>query len=404
MNRRSMKVVPALAGLLASLALPLTASAQDRHEPVLQGGTVSAQLRVVYEHNDTDNETDTADAGTLRTRLGYRTRDMASNNLFLQFQDVTAWWRNYAPLDAEYDMVPDPEGTSVHQAYLENRSLPATRLRIGRQEIQFENGRFLAVNSWRQQGQSLEAVALENKGLDSWTLTALYASRVLTAANVIEDVEHFAALHADFAGLEGHHLFLRVFLLDSVGGLPTDRDSATYGFRLTGDLPRVEYFAEYDVQQGYADNDNDAGSMIDLFAAVRFAGFRIGPGYNVLTGAEGSTRAFDTLQGTTHAFNGYADQFTATRGGGLAPGVVDTYVLLGGLHWAHNWHVAYHIFEQEVSGDPYGTEINAVVGRPITPNLNAEIHFAQYTADSENESGFGQTDATKYWLRIDYLF
>ena len=392
-----------LLALLLGAALPASALAQEDADEPAQGGTVSLQLRAVYEHNDTGNATDAADAGTLRTRLGYRTRAAAGSNVFLQFQDVTAWLRNYAPLDEDHDTVPDPEGTTVYQAYLENQTLPATRLRAGRQEIQFEDGRYVAVSNWRQQGQSFEAVLLETKALPGWTVSVANANRILGAAE-LQEVDHFAMLEADFQGIEGHHIYLHAFLLDSPGGTPADRDSATYGVRITGGLPAVEYFLQYDMQQAYADNSDDGGYLLDAFAAVRFAGFRAGPGYNVISGADGSTRPFDTLFGTTHLFNGYADQFTGSKGGKLTPGIRDTYLLVGGSRMGHRWHVAYHSFAQEVSSDAYGTELDAAVGRPITRELNVDLIFAMYTPDSGNDSGIGELDVTKYWVRADYKF
>jgi hypothetical protein len=312
--------------------------------------------------------------------------------------------RNYSPLDADYDTVGDPEATTVHQVYAENGALPSTRLRLGRQELQYENGRYMAAAAWRQNGQAFDAVEIQNTSIAGLKINAGNAWKLLAANAEFFDVDQFSFLVADYTGVEGHHIFLHAFLLDSPGGEETDRDNATFGARVTGDLPSVEYFLQYDIQQGYADNSDDGGSLLDAFVAGKFAGLRAGLGYNVVTGADGSTRAFDTLLGTTHGFNGDADQFTSTRGGGLTPGIVDTYVLIGGNIMAHRWRIRYHQFEQEVESDPYGTELDLQVGRPITPELNVDVIYTTYMADSGNESGFGQADVTKYWVRVDYKF
>jgi hypothetical protein len=130
----------------------------------LQDGKTSAQLRLSYDTADVaDNGTGAATELSLRTRLGYRTADWSGLAVFLQFQDVTALVRTYAPLDPDHDTINDPEAATVHQAYVEIVSVPESTIRAGWQELRIENGRLLSESPWRQQGQSLDAISITNK-------------------------------------------------------------------------------------------------------------------------------------------------------------------------------------------------------------------------------------------------
>jgi hypothetical protein len=370
----------------------------------LTNGTVSAQLRLSLEQADvTDNETDTATALNLRTRLGYRTGPFADMAAFLQFQDVSAIVRDYAPLDRDFDTIADPESASVHQAYLEYSGAPRTQIRLGRQEVALDDHRLIGNVDWRQQGQSFDAITITNRSLEDLTLFVGAIGRVLTPAGTFLDLDRLLLLQADWRGIEGHLIGLRGYWLDSPGGTDADRDSATYGARITGELPAAEYALDHHQQVKYADATANGGSMTNAFAAAKFAGFRFGLGYSVITGARGGDHAFDTLFSTAHAHNGWADQFISTNGGGLTNGLKDAYALVGGNHVVR-WELAYHQFDQETRSEAYGREVDLLATMPLAGNLTGLLKAALYTADSANTSGAAATDKSVFWARLDYKF
>jgi hypothetical protein len=389
---------------MAWLVLTAALGAQTL-EDALKGGTPSAQLRLGYEQAAAEgNSTESASALTLRTRLGYRTGSFANLAAFLQFQDVTALIDDYAPLDPDFDMVADPESASVHQGYLEYVGIPGTVLKAGRQEIGLDDHRLISNADWRQQGQSFDAVTLTNTSAPGLTLLAGAVSRVLTLAGTLLDLDRLVLLQADWRGIESHLIGLHAYLLDSPGGQPTDRDSATYGARFTGNLPAADYALDYHVQSSFADSKQDGGSMLNAFAAAKFGGLRAGLGYSLISGADGDNHPFDTLFSTAHAHNGWADLFVSTNGGGLANGLVDTYALVGGDHGGWRWEASFHQFNQETRNEPYGSEIDVVASAPLASGLTGLVKAALYTADSANETGSAAADKTVYWARLDYKF
>lgn len=369
----------------------------------LENGTTSMQLRLSYEHADlADNGADPADAVNLRARLGYRTGEFADTAIFLQFQDVSALLRDYAPLDNGFDPIADPEGTSVHQAHLDYLGLGDFRLRIGRQEIVLENGRMISNADWRQHAQSFDAALLSSPKAEIFRFTVGTIQRVKNVRNELSDLDHLVILQGDLLSIANHTLYLHAYLLDAPGDAGTDRDKATYGFRFTGNLELFEYFLDYSLQTAYADSSNDGGEMTNAFGAVKFGAVRFGVGISQLTGDAGSDRAFDTLFATTHGFHGWTDQFVTN--GGLARGMRETYVLVGGVEVGIKWQLRFHQFEQETQSQNYGNEFNILFSTDISENMNGLIKFANYTADDGNDSGTGANDELVYWLRLGYSF
>jgi len=400
-------VAPVIFIALVLAAIP-AAFAQES-EPLtlaqaLQQGKTSLQLRLSYDNADVaGNPTDSATQLSLRTRLGYRTAEWSGFAMFLQFQDVSAAIRTYAPLDPEYDTINDPEVATVHQAYLEYAALPGSTVRVGRQEFRLENGRLLSESPWRQQGQAFDAASISSKSIDKLALIAAYANKMLNSSAQFVDFEHFVFIDADYTGLENQHLYAHAFWLDNIER--TARiDTATFGIRASGDFEAFEYQGDYNIQQKYADAEGGGGDMISGFAAIKFGEFRAGPGYTKISGADGKDHAFDTLIGTTHQFQGFANVFAGTNGAGVVNGVVEYYVLVGGTHGGARWQVSHHILNQESQDQAYGDENDARIIYTYDENLTLSAEVGLYAASTDNESTLGTADKTVWTLRSDYRF
>lgn len=394
-----------LPAVLAACLAAAPAGAQGLGQ-ALQGGEPSLQLRLSYERADLDDPdgTDAATALNLRTRLGYRTGTWGGSAAFLQFQDVSAWIDDYAPEDADFDPVADPEATTVHQAYLENAALPGTEARAGRQEIVLGDARLIGNVGWRQHAQSFDAVSVDSRALSDTVVRLGYVWRVKTPAATLVDLEHLAYLRGAYTGLPGHTLSLIGVWLDAEGDTPDDRDKLTYGAGIRGDFDAAGYDLQYARQGGYADNSDDGGTLLNAFIRAGLGAAHAGVGLSRLTGTEGDTRAFDTLFSTAHKFNGWSDQFVATNGGRLERGLEDTWVQAGGPVAGTEVLLRYHEFSQETRGEDYGTEVDALVSRGLAPNLTGLLKAAFYTADDGNTSGVADRDETIYWVRLEYGF
>jgi len=145
--------------------------------------------------------------------------------------------------------------------------------------------------------------------------------------------------------------------------------------------------------------------MVNVFLAGKIpGGLKLGAGYSRLSGQDGRARAFDTLFSTAHKFDGWADQFVATNGGRLAPGLDELYLQMGGSWGGHDLLARYFRFDQEISGDPYGDELDLEWKTKLFGRLGTQVKAAFYSADSGNHSGVAAQDKSVLWVRLTYAF
>ncbi len=57
--------------------------------------------------------------------------------------------------------------------------------------------------------------------------------------------------------------------------------------------------------------------------------------------------------------------------------------------------LVYHDFSATSGGAHYGTEWDALIGRPVCPHVTATLKFASYNAKTF------ATDTKKFWLMIE---
>ena len=121
--------------------------------------TVDAQLRPRFEFRHGyktlfPNDTDPAAFVSQRTRLnfGYKTEKL---NFYVSAQDVRVWG------DVPQLNVADENGFSLHQAWAEVSLVSDLNLKIGRQEIVYDDQRFFGNVDWAQQGRSHDAAVLK---------------------------------------------------------------------------------------------------------------------------------------------------------------------------------------------------------------------------------------------------
>ena len=169
----------------------------------LAGGEASLDLRYRFEFVDQDGRDNTAEASTVRTRLGYRSGAFHGVTGFIEFSDTTAiLFDDYQPLPGPGDtaVVVDPELTVLNRAYLEYGGLPDTTARIGRDRITLDNVRWIGNVGWRQQEQTYDAATLASNVLPDTTLTYAYLwqRNMITGARQ-EQNSHL--LNAAYSGL-----------------------------------------------------------------------------------------------------------------------------------------------------------------------------------------------------------
>lgn len=369
-------------------------------EDALFYGTPSLELRLGFEYSSTDDTTTPARGLNLRSRLGYRTDDYLDTNIFVQFQSVVNLVEEFRfnpngqlGGDRDHDIIGDPDGERVHQVYIEYNGLFDLKLRLGRQEIVLDDARLIGNIDWRQNGQSFDALSLAYQPLPELMLYGAVVNQANTVALTHQDLEHLILLNAKYTLEETHNFVVYTYLLDDEDDR---RDSATYGLRfdgICGDF--VEYEVSYAWQGDYQGGDDHTGQYVNAYLGFNFDRVNFGLGYNRISGEELSNgqpddKAFDTLFGTAHKFNGWADQFTATNGGTLAGGLEDVYFQIQTELMHTRFLLRLHLFdttenEQSIYNSQYGEELDFDISRDLSDQLTAQIRLALYNEANSND-------------------
>ncbi len=403
----------------------VSAEIVEEFSDALKSGKPTLELRLSYEYS---NYHDTAyplkhpaNGLNLRTRVGYRTGEFMKTTAYVQLQNVTNFmeqfrfkrgyptgsWRG----DTANDVIADPDGSRVHQAYLDLKFIPDTVVRLGRQEIILDDHRLIGNINWRQNGQSFDAVTVTNNSIANLTLFAGYINQVNTILLGYMDLDAMYLFHAKYTGIKDQSLSAFVYLLDTEDDTPAARDCATYGLRATGKVAMIKYAVDYAYQEDFQDGDHHQGQMFNAFVGTQLGITSFGVGYSYISGKNGQNdRAFDTLFSTAHKFNGWADQFLATNGGTWDPGLQDCYAQAGVNVMGVKFLAVYHYFDSTDEKDQFdgviGDEIDLLATKKFTKNMSGLLKFAYYSQRDDEANGQANPtrDETVFWARLMYKF
>ncbi|NRB37147.1 MAG: alginate export family protein [Pseudomonadales bacterium] len=381
---------PSLA--LIAVTLSTQVQADDFYEAV-SGGKATLDARMRYESADVDNPKDTAMALTLRTRLGYKTAELAKTTAFVEMDDVrvVAGMGDYNPYPADknhqYNVIADPEMTELNQAYLSFKPVEGLEVIAGRQRLIIDNARFIGNVGWRQHEQTFDALTAKYK-LGRLDLIATYSGRqntVLGDHQKTKDI--FTHLAYSFDGIGKVSGFY--YGLDNDAGDTLD----TLGIRFVGQAKLGEssqllYSAEFATQSNETTaSKNDADYML-LELGYGMDNWSLSAGYELL-GSDHGEYGFTSKYGTNHAFNGWADKFLSTPDDGLEDLYIKAVVKAVGMKFV----VMAHDFSANDSGKDLGSEIDFLAVKPFAKKYNVGFKYAGYS-----EGDVAMADTTKFWL------
>jgi hypothetical protein len=335
--------------------------------------TISGQLRTRTELRDGQgipSARDTAAAffTSQRTRLmvNYKAYRMKFHTAL---QDVRVWGQDASTLNRITTDTYD--GMMLHEAWGEinladtGRVLHDLTLKIGRQELVYDDVRLLGNLDWLQQGRRHDAALLKfaNK---NWTfhvgagfnqnaerrsntifngLPAGYSAGTNGISTLYKSMQFFYAAKKMKWGT-GSFLFFKddfskfhYSRSDSLKSNPIyDRSTwkrFTTGLYLNGVvLTKLNFTLSAYYQGGHYREGTSLNEYLLSFSTLYAAGkkFSLGPGVDVTSGNDGSQasskfKRFDPLYGTPHKFWGYMDYFYVADGFG-SNGLVDAYLRL----------------------------------------------------------------------------
>lgn len=362
--------------------------------------TLSGELRPRFElrHGYRTLPAETSDFAVFvnqRSRLNllYERPDL---NVFVSFQEVRTWGGK-----GMFDTQP---GIGIHQAFAEIPFGGVFALKIGRQELRYDNQRLFGVNNWNQAGRTHDAAVLKFSDI-GWNLhlgAAFNQSGEPNFGTIYQGSEYKSLNYLWIDKKIGKFNLSGMFVAD---GYQKKQDPtvtylrATYGGLLTWKPETVSLEL-----QGYKQGGKtQTGQQIDSWYLHLAAKAKTTTDLNLAAGAEllsGNDRAreekklkaFNTLYSASHIYHGHLDYFTNIPAHTDSAGLVDVYL---NLAFQASKKVIlkadYHYFAtQNKLSDAEGKAVNKYLGSEI--DLGVQVLFSK-TIDLQ--FGYSTMFATK---------
>lgn len=388
------------AALLLAVAGP--ALAQQAAPAPTTGATF--EIRSRFESVDDDAFAQSAEALTVRARLGYR---MVFNPTWSALVEAEAnghlgdeQFNSTENGQTGYPSVVDPDNFELNQAVLNFTPAASTRASLGRQRLVYGNQRFIGNVGWRQNEQTFDALDVQHAFGNGLTLRYSYLDRVQRIFGDNHPNQALARWNLDSHVFDASYklgpgvLSAYVHLFDIETVPASSHRNAGVRYAAQGgpaDGTGWQATVEYAKQRPYADGlDRNEADYLWIDGGLRWQGNQFNLGFEQL-GGDGRY-GFQTPFATLHAFNGWADRFLTTPVNGLND------VYLGWKRGFGAWtaNVVVHDFEADQGGADYGQEWDASLGWAFAPKWNAMFKWASYDSD-----GFG-ADVDKLWLSLEY--
>ncbi|MDO9206607.1 alginate export family protein, partial [Methylotenera sp.] len=377
--------ISVFSALLAMWALPALADEAAKPAPpetlleAIKQGKPMTSFRLRYENVDqeafqpapnTAKKLDTGEAFTLRSLIGWQTAPFNNFSFAAQITDVHEFNDSFndrrnnlsEPGKANYPNIVDPGYTDINQLYVDWAGIKNTKLRLGRQQLNLDNVRFIGDIGFRQNMQVFDGISVLNKSIPDVEIFAAHFDKVRQITTKLRD-GNIDMVNAKYRispteSLIGYGYFVDVANLgqngqpaggpsaasyvvsggnglgasqDSTPAATTDASSKTFGLRLDGarkvnDDWKLLYTAEYAKQDDY----RGGSSLIDahyfkLGGGAGYGAWSLRIDHEKLSSNNGKY-AFQTPLGTNHLFQGWADVFLATP----RQGMEDTFITFSG--------------------------------------------------------------------------
>lgn len=371
-------------------------------------GQIKFDLRYRYEHvHITDNSPiKSANANTLRLRLGYLTPEFYNLQVYAEYEGNLAMQEDYNSLRngfTDYEIVADPQEQELNQFWLSYKGIPDTLIKGGRQRIVLDNQRFIGNVGWRQMEQTFDSVLLSNQSIENLTLNFIYIGQVQTVISTDRRI--------DMPILNFSYQFGRYSTLTGYGYWLQDREDAvnstqTYGVRLHGE-PKLKHDIKLSYDVGYsnqADYKNNPGNYgldrYNIILGATYVGVTLKSGLEQLNG--NGTYAFQTPLGTNHAFQGWADKFLVTP----VEGVRDIQATIDKSFYGVKFLFAYHNFTESSGSGKYGNEYDFLISKHFGRHYQLLAKYAYYDAsNSQAAINAGvEKNTQKLWLQGSMSF
>lgn len=296
--------------------------------------------------------------------------------------------------------VKEPENTRLTEAYISYKT-NHYELTVGRQKIQLDNGKFIAISNWKQTYKTHDAIKYVNTYFPNLKFTAIYDDKYNGV--VPDDTAELNVITKQFAGNatnDSYWLNAQLKVTDknfiTLYNYVIKNYNNTKGFNIKGSIPIFEsmtanYYAEYAIQKNEMKLNVEPDYIYTKWDFGNEA-FKIGFTYSE------QEKYFYTPYGSGHGFNGYADvPFTKTD-----INVMEFFSEFKDLNDNTSYGLSYWKFNENSTDNDLGYEIDFIM-KNKAPFLDLDIltEVAYYKAPNDN---FKVRDIVKIWFQIGYKF
>jgi hypothetical protein len=435
MNRRLSIAV--LSALLVMWLTPseaeetVTVTPETLFDAIKQGKPLT-NFRLRYENLNQDGyqstapnakKLETGEAFTLRSLIGWQTAPFNNFSFAAQLTDVHEFNDDFNDRrdnvaesgKSAYPNIVDPGYTDINQLYVDWTGIKDTRLRLGRQQLNLDNVRFIGDIGFRQNMQVFDGISVLNKSIADVEIFAAHFSKVRQITTKLRD-GNIDIINAKYKispteSLIGYSYLVDMENLGQNGGNPaaiaasaqggnglgdsqdlvktatTDASSKTFGLRLDGVRTvdpnwKLLYTAEYAKQNDYrGGNPLIDAHYFKLGGGAAYGAWSVRLDHEKLSSNDGKY-AFQTPLGTNHLFQGWADVFLTTP----RQGMEDTFISIVGTIAKAKLQAEYHVFKADERyqslngkfGDKYGTELDLSVSYSFSKELLGKVEYARF--------------------------
>ncbi|PNQ72481.1 hypothetical protein C1T31_11875 [Hanstruepera neustonica] len=385
---------------------------------------VTAELRprFEYRHGFKTLAVDTLDAAVFvsqRTRLNFR-YGSEKLNAYIAVQNVRVWG------DVSTLASADKNGTALHEAWAEMFFSPKLSMKLGRQEIIYDDHRIFGNVEWAQQARSHDAFLTtykpnEKHRLDLGLALSSESESLFEIDYDVTNYKNFQYLwyHGNFGDVGLSFLFLNNGLAFDNNGKQEVEYNQTIGSHATFTKNKLKVDASLYFQTGkIAKTDLSAFNAAANVYYGLAKHFTVGLGVEILSGTDmdatdSKLKSFTPWFGTNHKFNGWMDYFYV--GNHInSVGLLDIYATfkfkkdkLSAMLIPHFFSSAANVVNStgKTMDNALGTEIDFVFGYKYTNNISFNLGYSQMFATETMEvlKG-GDKDATNNWAWVMITF
>lgn len=401
-----------------------------------QDVNISGEIRPRFEYRK-GYKTLMSDTEEPASFISQRTRLNASygDKLFrskLVLQNVRVWG-DVAQLNSS-----DINGIAIHEAWGEVLFSDKLSLKVGRQEIVYDDQRIFGSVGWAQQARSHDAAIIK------YTLSGKHLFDIGIAYNAsseslyktdyeLDSYKSFQYLYymGKLTSIDLSFLVLNngmAYMKETITGTTQEiAYSQTMGSRVSYNGNEFSANASFYVQSG-KNKSNKSLSALYLIANLNYnitGKFNIGLGTEYLSGTSSKNqenpnkndRSFKPYYGTNHKFNGWMDYFYV--GSYMySNGLIDIYVPLTlkvkKLTFKlipHNFMASAKVADLQTDGtwkdhnNGLGQEIDFTVQYPISKSMNISAGYSQmFATESMRVLKGGNSENTNNWAWLMFTF